>query len=93
MKFLYIVIILLTLQGCYTKYMVETTHPDGKNVKVSVWSAAKDYTAPNLHYRRMSDDVQFDFTADTMNDKTADPYWMILQGLLNGTIQTPPRQQ
>jgi hypothetical protein len=85
MKTLLIAIALTLLSGC-TVYKVHSVAPDGKEIKVSVYSG-RQFEQPDLIYKREGNDAEFGFKAA----KTTDSNAVILQALLSGALAIPPQ--
>ena len=83
--------LIFLLSGCGTIYKVKTMSPDGKSVQVSVWSGAKDFVAPDLHYSKSEiEGVDFSFKAESVTDQSAAFMGSFMQGLMSGRIVVNP---
>jgi hypothetical protein len=63
MRLLLLVLIILS-GGCMTKYTIEKINSDGTGITVTVQSY-REFEQPQVHYNRTSDQVIFDFGAES----------------------------
>jgi hypothetical protein len=81
MKTILIILVVLLAQGCRTYGIEKGTDEFGNPyVKVDVSSSA-DMKAPNVHYKRIGEDVTFDFSAEEIDNNTQD-FMGMFQGMM-----------
>ena len=89
MKTLLVAILIIFVSGC-TQYTITKRMADGSTMDVKVISS-REFTAPELHYKRVGENAEFDFGAESVT--TYDPSAEIISGIISGRIVVKPEDQ
>lgn len=84
-----LLLIIVALSGCMTKYEINKTEPDGTNITVSVQSF-REFEQPDVSYTRVGTDVEFTFGAEAASTGTSPIEAALADSIRAGTLTVAP---